>query len=422
VERERKPSVQTLRARAEALLSDTASASTPVLSDQDLRALIHDFAVHQVELEIQNEELQRSEQYLEAARDSYARLYNQSPVGYLTLNKDSIIKRANQTFIEMAGVSSLSELIDRPLSNFLEESDRTLFWGSYRSFFKNPSGKQLEIRLYPRLGTCFWVRLTGRMETDTAAAVKVGSLDGSLLVIVNNIDEQKRVAQALENKNTELEHFTYAVSHDLKSPLITIQSYAGMIQKDMRNGLYERAMGDLKRIENASAAMSALLNNLLELSRIGSAMSSPVTLNMNILIKDVLAQLAGPLSNRQITVRVQPDLPTLQGDRQRICEVVQNLIENAIKYMGDQASPCIDVGARNDETEQVFFVKDNGKGIDPDLQENIFTLFNKLDSTSEGTGIGLALVKRIIEMHAGRVWVESRGLGTGACFCFTVPE
>jgi signal transduction histidine kinase len=304
----------------------------------------------------------------------------------------------------------------------LKESDRTLFWGSYRSFFKNPTGKQLELQLAPRQGPHFWVRLTGRIESDTSAVVKTNSRDYGLLVVISNIEEQKIVAQTLENKNTELEQFAYAVSHDLKSPLITIQGYAGMIQKNIDSGQYARVAADLKRIIQASIHMSSLLDNLLELSRIGRAMSAPVTLNMNLLIKDVLAHLAGPLSIRQITVSVQPDLPTLKGDWQKIYEVVQNLLENAIKYTGDQSPVHIEFGVRNDDNGVVFFVKDNGKGIDPALHESIFTLFGKLDSESEGTGIGLALVKRIIETHGGRVWVESSGLGTGACFCFTVPN
>jgi signal transduction histidine kinase len=233
--------------------------------------------------------------------------------------------------------------------------------------------------------------------------------------------ELLRSEAALIAKNTELERFTYTVSHDLKSPLITIQSYAGMISKDLADGNYARAQGDLKRIEGATAKLTEMLNDLLELSRVGRIMNPPEKINMNLLVTDVLKQLDGLFIQKQIEVILHPDLPSVTGDMKRLSAVIQNLFENAIKNMGDQVAPRIEVGIRNDGGESIFFVKDNGKGIEPCFHESIFGLFNKLDSKIEGTGIGLALVKRIIEVHGGRVWVESNGVGTGSCFCFTVP-
>jgi signal transduction histidine kinase len=142
---------------------------------------------------------------------------------------------------------------------------------------------------------------------------------------------------------------------------------------------------------------------------------------MNSVVHDALMQLAGAVKQSQVEVVVYPALPSAFGDQSRIAEVVQNLIENAIKYMGDQVAPRIEIGARQDANGCIFYVLDNGKGIEPRFQEKIFGLFNKLDGKSEGTGVGLALVKRIIEVHGGQVWVESEGLGKGSCFCFMLP-
>ena len=167
--------------------------------------------------------------------------------------------------------------------------------------------------------------------------------------------------------------------------------------------------------------MASLLNDILELSRAGKMMNEPSPVDMNRLVKHTLLQLAGPITASHVEMVLQPDLPPVLGDEKRIAEVVQNLIENAIKYMGDQAAPCIEIGTRQEGRECVFFVSDNGKGIDPRHHEKVFGLFNKLDGDSEGTGVGLALVKRIVEVHGGRVWVESEGEGTGSRFCFTVP-
>ncbi len=130
----------------------------------------------------------------------------------------------------------------------------------------------------------------------------------------------------------------------------------------------------------------------------------------------------GLVEERAATVEIAADLPAVIGDRLRLRAVFQNLLGNAVKYMGDQSSPCVEVGMRRgtseDPAETVVFVSDNGIGIDPKYHDKIFGLFERLDATDQGTGLGLALVKRIVETHGGRIWVESEGLGHGSTFCF----
>ena len=220
--------------------------------------------------------------------------------------------------------------------------------------------------------------------------------------------------------NSELERFAYTVSHDLKSPIITIKGFTGSLEKDLLSGNYQRMAEDLKRVSDAADKMNELLCDLLELSTIGRAINKPEPEDMNLLVDDVLAQLAGPLKNSNLTVAVQNGLPKVLCDRRRMAEVLQNLVENAINYSGDQPEPRIEIGVRQEAGENIFFVQDNGIGIDKKYHQLIFGLFNKLDANSQGTGVGLALVKRIIEVHGGRVWVESEGEGTGSRFCFTV--
>ena len=232
--------------------------------------------------------------------------------------------------------------------------------------------------------------------------------------------EREKLITELSAKNAELERFTYTVSHDLKSPIVTIRGFLGYLTEDAHTGNTVRMENDIQRITKATDKMQDLLRDLLELSRIGRMMNTPETIHFEDLLRDALDIVHGQIEERQIAVLTQPNLPTIHGDRQRLTEVLQNLLDNAIKYMGDQPSPSIEIGQRGKEDgKPVFFVKDNGIGIAPEYHERIFGLFNKLDPLSDGTGIGLALVKRIIEVHGGRIWVESE-LGKGSTFYFSL--
>jgi signal transduction histidine kinase len=232
---------------------------------------------------------------------------------------------------------------------------------------------------------------------------------------------REKLIGELEHKNAELERFTYTVSHDLRSPIVTIKGFVGMLEKDMRENSPDRVQSDIQRISNASDKMDALLKDLLELSRIGRLVNPPEEIDTVRLIHDSMESVDAQLHAKNVTVNILPDLPRLYGDRIRLREVFENLIANAAKYMGDQPNPLIEIGFRNHRSEIVFYVKDNGMGIDPRYHTRIFNLFEKLNPTIEGTGIGLTLVKRILEVHGGRVWLESEGLGKGSTFCFTIP-
>ncbi len=140
------------------------------------------------------------------------------------------------------------------------------------------------------------------------------------------------------------------------------------------------------------------------------------------LVREALEELAGPVAARGVAVEVAPELPPVYGDRTRLRQAVGHLLSNAVEHLGEQGEPRIEVGARDDGPEAVLFIRDNGRGIEAKYHEKVFGLFERLDpEASEGTGIGLALVKRIVEIHGGRIWVESEGRGRGSTFCFTLP-
>ena len=234
--------------------------------------------------------------------------------------------------------------------------------------------------------------------------------------------ERKKLISELEANNAELERFAYTVSHDLRNPLVTIKGFLGMLQKDMRDGRQDRITSDFQRISNAADKMHALLSDLLQLSRIGRVVNPFNEVDLIKLTADALENLDARIHSKNVTVNISPDLPVVFGDRLRLGEMLENLIDNAAKYSGDQPNPMIEVGTQQRQGSPVIFVKDNGMGIEPQHLSKIFGLFDKLDPLSEGTGIGLAIVKRIIETHGGKVWVESEGLGKGATFYFTLPN
>lgn len=248
-------------------------------------------------------------------------------------------------------------------------------------------------------------------------------------VIYEDISERKQTEQLileqvreLEAKNAEMERFTYTVSHDLRSPLITIKGFSGMLLSDIEKGKMDRLENDIQRITNAANKMEGLLEDLLALSRVGRMLNPLTTFSMKKVCADVAELLDGVLKERGVCLTVEENMPDVKADEIRIREVLQNLVENAIKFMGEQSHPQIHISYVRRDQEYVFRVQDNGLGIESRYYEKVFGLFDKLETGTEGTGIGLALVKRIIEFHQGRVWVESEGIGCGSTFYFSLPN
>lgn len=226
--------------------------------------------------------------------------------------------------------------------------------------------------------------------------------------------------EELQSKNAEMERFIYTVSHDLRSPLVTIQGFQGFLAKDIEKDDKTKVKTDLKMIGNAVTKMDHLLSETLELSRIGRVTNPPENVSFEEIVKEALQQISERVRTSGIDVSIAHNMPSVHVDRMRIVEVMINLIENGIKYIGKIDQPRIEIGYQADAKSPAFFVRDNGIGIDSNQHAKVFELFYKVNKSSEGTGAGLAIVKRIIEVHGGLIWVDSE-IGKGTTVWFTLP-
>lgn len=233
--------------------------------------------------------------------------------------------------------------------------------------------------------------------------------------------QRETLIKELEKKNAELGLFSRTISHELKSPLITIRGFISRLEQDLQKNDAARVQSDITRIAVAAETMQALLSDILSLSLAGKIIQSRENIEFGSIVQEALDTLAIPLGERNIRVEVAPDLPVVYIDRLRIREVMVNILENALKFLGKQQNPLIRIGVDITGEIPVFFVQDNGIGIDSRYLDRIFNLFERLDASAPGTGFGLTFARRIIEIHGGKIWAESVGVGKGTTFRFTLP-
>jgi PAS domain S-box-containing protein len=216
-------------------------------------------------------------------------------------------------------------------------------------------------------------------------------------------------------REEDISRFNYKVAHDLRAPLITVNAFASMLPDDIKDADSDAVQKDIDYIRHAASRMATLLDELMNLSRVGRSVQEPTRFAIAEAVEEARKLAAGRLEPRKIQLDVQ--VPGwIVGERPRFVEVFQNLLDNAAKHMGDQLSPRIEVGILYRNNKPILYFRDNGTGIAATHLKQIFDLFVKVDENSEGTGLGLSLVKRIIETQGGRIWAESEGVGHGSTF------
>jgi signal transduction histidine kinase len=260
-----------------------------------------------------------------------------------------------------------------------------------------------------RLRTSFYRQRNRRLEMEIGERKKVEA-------------ELATANCALEAKNTELEAFASSASHDLRAPIVTIRGFLVHMRDDLAAGRVDRPAEDIARMELASERMLRLLDDLLALSRAGRVTDALREVEIEQLARESLEALAGRVEARGAIVEIAAGQHRVLGNRTRLGQVLQNIIENGLRYVADDVRPRLRLECRRADREVVCQVQDNGIGIEEHELERIFTLFYRRDKSGTGTGLGLALTKRIVEAHGGRVWAESEGLGKGATLFFALPD
>ncbi|MCQ9206429.1 MAG: ATP-binding protein [Omnitrophica bacterium] len=238
----------------------------------------------------------------------------------------------------------------------------------------------------------------------------------------SQLEEQKKM---LEKVNKELDSFVYTASHDLRAPLRAISSFSGFLEEDSKNKLNKEGREHLGEIQKGVDRMDALIRDLLLLSRITRIKNPYEDVDIKSLIDSVVERIKFDIKKSNVDLKIQENLPRIRCDRIKMGEVFVNLITNAIKFSSknNKARPKVEIGYRDEGDSYEFYVRDNGIGIAPQFHKDVFTIFRRLQTAQDydGTGAGLAIVKRIIDDHEGRIWIESES-GKGATFRFTIPK
>lgn len=353
----------------------------------------------------------------EAARraDEIEDLYNHAPVGYHSVDANGVFTRINDTWLgwlgyrrdEIVGVRRHPDVMTPESADRFEREH-------FPAFKREGSLSDVEFDYVRRDGSVFTGSLNATMVRDAAGRFLTSR------TTVTDISARKRIERALRAANRELEAFSYSVSHDLRSPLRAVDGYAQMLQEDYAVRLDDEGRRLLGVVRDEAARMGQLIDDLLRLSQIGRKPLARQAFDMRALAAEVVAELAPAFPHARVELAA---LPPAAGDRALLRQVWVNLVGNALKYSSRHAVPCVEIDGNVEGPDSVYRVRDNGTGFDMRYQDKLFKVFQRLHSQEEfqGTGVGLAIVERVVARHGGRVWAQSAP-EAGACFHFALPR
>ena len=403
-----------LRQRAESLAAERARAipdDPEALSPEVARRALHELRVHQIELEMQNEELRRAQEELEVSRARYFDLYDLAPVAYFTLSEQGFILEANLTAAKLLGVVR-GALVQQPLSRFVLREDQDIYYLHRKALWETCAPQSWEMRVLKKDAAPFWVRVASTMAEDAGGA-------SVCRAVVSDITESKRAERTLKTTNAELQEFAFALTHDLQEPLRMVVNFNQLLAREKQGKLGKDADQYISYSVEGALRIEALLKGLLNYLELPEPERDRLPLvDCNKVLSQTLISLQKPIQQSGATVTFD-HLPTVPAKEDMLTQLFQNLIGNSIKYRSE-VTPRIHISVARTAEGWLFSVRDNGIGIDPADAEHVFGMFKRLHGKEiPGTGIGLALCRKVVERLGGRIWVESE-LGQGAVFKFTI--
>jgi len=428
--KKREGKVDDLRRRAEEKTSELPDPEE--LSVEEVRKLVHELRVHQIELEMQNDALREAQAELLESSSRYTDLYDFAPVGYLTVDEESIILEANLTLAKQLGIER-GILIGRPFANFVALSDRDRFRFHVAEIFSDREQPALEARLIGRKKGCGLFVLLESIVVEDSRGRK------QCRISVTDISERKRAEEAaaiymkkLEQSNRELQDFAFIASHDLQEPLRKVQAFGGRIRDKYAGALDDQGCDYLERMMNAIRRMSDMIQGLLDYSRVRTRELPFAAVDLTRVVREVVSDLEFIIEKTGASIDVGR-LPIVEVDANQMCQLFQNLLSNALKFhRQEDTKPVVKIYAEpnggvpdpaSGNRMHRIFVEDNGIGFDEKYVDRIFILFQRLHGRSayEGTGMGLAICRRIVERHHGAITARSKP-EQGTTFIITLPE
>ena len=386
-----------------------------------LRKVNEELAAVDEEIRIQNEELNTSRVKLERTQARYLNLFEMAPDGYIVTDSIGTIQEVNRMAVRLFA-RPVAELIGQSISSLLTASEMNAYYGLLADLITGTTPPSWEVELRPREGPPFWSAIT------TAASRNEKGEIVDLRWLIRDVTQRKeaesalnRAALELERSNKDLEQFAYVASHDLQEPLRAVTGFLKLLRDRHKGSLDAKADEYIGVALDGASRMSSMIAELLAYSRVGSQGTLQAPVEFDRVVNHARANLQTAI-NECGAIITQDPLPSANGDAAQMSQVFQNLLGNALKFRSESRTPEIHVGARREGSFWIFHVRDNGIGIDPRYLDKLFQLFQRLHNRQKysGFGIGLAVCKKIIERHGGRIWVESTP-EVGSTVFFTLP-
>ncbi|MBW2962818.1 PAS domain S-box protein [Mesonia aestuariivivens] len=354
---------------------------------------------------------------LKAQKEKYSSIIANMNLGLLENDLDDIIVFCNQSFCEMSGYKK-EELIGKKATDLFLTSKSEKFYYDRIENRKKDKGDSYELSVKNKAGKIKHWLISTAPNYDVKGK-KIGSIGIHLDISENKVLEKQKeqLLVSLEKQNEQLNEYAHIVSHDLKSPLRNISALLSWTKEDFQDKLGKDSLANLDLMQNKVEKMDLLIGNILKYSSIDNDILIEETIDLNELINAIKDLIYIP---DYISISVKNELPHIKADKTRIQQVFQNLIGNAVNYI-DKEKGLIEIDYSENKTHYIFSIKDNGIGIAEEHHEKIFKIFNSLGSYEKSTGIGLSIVKKVVQLYKGKVWLESE-LTKGTTFYFSIKK